>query len=387
MTNNWKKVKIKDLLNYERPDKYIVENDRYTDNGIAVLTANKSFILGYTNETTGIYKNIPVIIFDDFTTDIKYVDFPFKVKSSAIKILKEKNSHVDLLFVYELMSSRTFPNGAHKRYYISQYQNMEVLVPPVEMQHKIASILFSVTEAIRKTDEIIQKTELLKQGLMKELLTKGIGHKKFKKTKLGEIPEEWDIKDLNQITLNITDGKHGDCKNEANSGYYFISVKDIRDGKINYQDARQITKNDFDETHKRTKLEVGDLLLTNSGTIGRMAVVQDNDKVARTTFQKSVAVIKPDKSKINVYYLMHSITLAIEKLTIQSSGSAQVNLLLKDLRSFSIPLPKIQEQDQISDILQGLDLKISRERLKKTQLLLLKTGLMQDIFNQKVQIN
>ncbi|MBI3274128.1 MAG: restriction endonuclease subunit S, partial [Candidatus Colwellbacteria bacterium] len=95
----WQKKQIKDLLDYERPDKYIVESDNYINQGIPVLTANKSFILGYTNEGSGIYKDVPAIIFDDFTTDSKFVDFPFKVKSSAIKILKEKNSDTDLHFV------------------------------------------------------------------------------------------------------------------------------------------------------------------------------------------------------------------------------------------------------------------------------------------------
>src|SRR3989338_8142391 len=84
----WQEKQIKDLLNYERPDKYIVESDRYINQGTPVLTANKSFILGYTDEKGGVYKDVPVIIFDDFTTDSKFVDFPFKVKSSAIKINK-----------------------------------------------------------------------------------------------------------------------------------------------------------------------------------------------------------------------------------------------------------------------------------------------------------
>ena len=88
----WDKKKIKDLLVFERPDDYIVESSVYTKSGkTPVLTANKSFVLGYTDEDFGIYENTPAIIFDDFTTDSKYVDFPFKIKSSAIKILKSKD--------------------------------------------------------------------------------------------------------------------------------------------------------------------------------------------------------------------------------------------------------------------------------------------------------
>ena len=128
--NGWQKKQIKDLLDYERPDKYIVESTNYEDSGTPVLTANKSFILGYTKEDFGIYKDVPVIIFDDFTTESKFVDFPFKVKSSAIKILKCKDKKTNLKFVYELIRSINFSVGNHKRYYISQYQNLDILVTP-----------------------------------------------------------------------------------------------------------------------------------------------------------------------------------------------------------------------------------------------------------------
>ncbi len=85
-SGEWEEVKIREVLEYERPEKHIVKNTEYKKYGIPVLTANKSFILGYTDELANIYEKIPVIIFDDFTTDKKYVNFPFKIKSSAIKI-------------------------------------------------------------------------------------------------------------------------------------------------------------------------------------------------------------------------------------------------------------------------------------------------------------
>ena len=119
----WSTKQIGSLLDFERPDKYIVKSENYNArNTIPVLTANKSFILGYTDEDFGVYKNTPAIIFDDFTTDSKFVDFPFKIKSSAIKILKAKDKDVDLKFVYEVMKSVNFSIANHKRHYISQYQ-------------------------------------------------------------------------------------------------------------------------------------------------------------------------------------------------------------------------------------------------------------------------
>ena len=103
----------------------------------------------------------------------------------------------------------------------------------------------------------------------------------------------------------ITDGKHGDCRNHENSGYFFISAKDIFDGKINYVNARQIKKEDFEEVHKRTNLQPHDILITNSGTIGRIAIATANDKTSKTTFQKSVAIIKKPNSLIDSKYLAY----------------------------------------------------------------------------------
>lgn len=381
MKNNthsvWKKVKIKELLDYERPDKYIVESERYVNQGVPVLTANKSFILGYTNENNGIYEKIPAIIFDDFTTNSKYVDFPFKVKSSAIKILKSKNLNVDLRFIFEKIKSINFPTGNHKRYYISQYQNMEVAIPPLSVQKKIVKILLSADAAIQKTDQIIQKAEVLKKGLLINLISNYLNNK---------IAKQWEIKQLNQVCDLITDGKHGDCKNQTESGYFFISSKDVHDGIIDYTNSRQITKTDFEEADKRTQLGVGDLVMTNSGTIGRMAISQNDPRTRRTTFQKSVAIIKPKKQVISSTYLQYYFLSVLRSLQSTSNGSAQKNLLLKDMRSLLIPVPEIGVQNEIVSVLFAVDQKIIIENTKKEKLLILKRGLVQDIFSQKVQI-
>jgi type I restriction enzyme, S subunit len=103
---------------------------------------------------------------------------------------------------------------------------------------------------------------------------------------------------LQDISLLVTDGKHGDCRNEDGSGFYFVSCKDVRDGWIDYSGARQITEADYLDTHRRTQLETNDIVITNSGTIGRMALVPNAPETNRTTFQKSVAIVKPNQEKV-----------------------------------------------------------------------------------------
>jgi type I restriction enzyme S subunit len=164
--------KLGDFLDYEQPTKYLVEDTEYKDhNQTPVLTAGKSFILGYTNEEIGIFKNLPVIIFDDFTTASKFVDFPFKVKSSAMKMLKPKNEIVNLKFVFELMQTIKFDSIDHKRYWISEYQNIEVIVPKPEEQTRITNIFFDMDAEIEALEKKLEKYKMLKQGMMQELLT------------------------------------------------------------------------------------------------------------------------------------------------------------------------------------------------------------------------
>lgn len=375
----WQKKQIKDLLDYERPDKYIVESDRYTSTGkTPVLTANKSFILGYTDEDFGIYDNIPTIIFDDFTTDSKYVDFPFKIKSSAIKILKNKKD-TDLRFIFEKMKSITFPTGSHKRFYISQYQNMDIAIPPLSEQKKIAEILSTVDEKIQKTDEIIAATEKLKSGLMQELFTRGIGHTKFKKTKIGQIPEEWEVEELQSVTTKIGDGLHGTPKYSDVSEYYFINGNNISEREIKiYPETKKVSV----EEHRVYKKELTDrsILLSINGTIGNVGFY----KGEKVILGKSVAYINCD-NKISKEFIAYQLeTDRISKyFTKELTGTTIKNLSLGTIRRTPIFVPRAEEQQKITEILLSVDEKITISQKLKDKLTSLKRGLMQDLLTGK----
>lgn len=139
------------ILVYEQPTKYIVSSEKYDDSyETPVLTAGKTFVLGYTNETEGIFNKLPVLIFDDFTTASKYVDFPFKVKSSAMKILN-CNLKMNIKFYYYLLQSLDYDASTHKRYWISEFAPMTVPVPPKEKQDKIVE---KVEQLLNLIDQI-----------------------------------------------------------------------------------------------------------------------------------------------------------------------------------------------------------------------------------------
>lgn len=167
---DWEEKSLGECLEYEQPTNYLVNSTEYNDDfETPVLTAGKTFILGYTNEVNGIFKkNLPVIIFDDFTTATQYVDFPFKAKSSAMKILKAKNG-VDIKFIYESMQELKFEVGGHGRHWISIYSNLTIDLPCLKEQTKIANFLSAIDEKIVLVSSQIEDTQEYKKGLLQQL--------------------------------------------------------------------------------------------------------------------------------------------------------------------------------------------------------------------------
>ena len=168
----WIDVDLASILQYEQPSKYLVDEVLiYNKSKIPVLTANKAFILGSTNDTEGVYNKGDCIIFDDFTTDIKYVDFPFKIKSSAIKILTPLKSETNLKFVFEQMKRLKYPLGGHKRYYLSEFQYLPISLPCPAEQKAIADILSKADAEIELLNKKLEAFKLEKKALMQKLLT------------------------------------------------------------------------------------------------------------------------------------------------------------------------------------------------------------------------
>jgi len=232
---------------------------------------------------------------------------------------------------------------------------VELPIPSIEEQRQIVAQYHSITNKIKVNEEICEKLEAAAQALYKhwfvdfefpipstsnpELVEgyKSSGGTMVWNEELGkEIPEGWEVKSLEAITKLITDGKHGNSDDEFQSGYYFISAKDILNEMIDYSNARQITYKDFKETHKRTDLKTGDILITNSGTIGKIAYVFEDKLNSKTTFQKSVAILKPT---IDSQFFFQAIKNNIRELIELAGGSTQSNLLLGDLKTFKILVP------------------------------------------------
>ena len=163
---------IGNVIEFEQPNKYIVSNANYehkkTNDNIPVLTANKAFILGYTNEKEGIYKKGECVIFDDFTMESKYVDFEFKIKSSAIKILTAKGNN-DMYYLFEAINTKKLVSNEHKRHYISIVQHLEIPVADLNTQCYISNLLRRYNKKLSVENEKLKELRILKTGLLQNM--------------------------------------------------------------------------------------------------------------------------------------------------------------------------------------------------------------------------
>ena len=188
------RCKLEEFISYEQPTKYVVDSNQYDDSyKIPVLTAGKSFILGYTDEKNNIFDNLPVIIFDDFTTSVQFVDFPFKVKSSAMKLLKN-TEQADIKYCYYLLKFLQHTPENHKRQWLSATSQNIVELPIIEKQKNI----------VRKLDKILEVID--NQNKQLELLDEAIKARFVEM--FGEIEDydKWESKIWNEV-VTIKNGR------------------------------------------------------------------------------------------------------------------------------------------------------------------------------------
>ena len=168
----WERIELGKLLDYKQPTPYLVKSTDYSDEyPTPVLTAGKTFILGYTDEEFGIFsEDLPTIIFDDFTTASKFVDFPFKAKSSAMKMLVAKDG-VSIKYIFEVMQALSYAIGGHQRHWISIFANIVIGLPCREEQQKITAVSNNADKEIELLEQQLADLQQEKKALMQQLLT------------------------------------------------------------------------------------------------------------------------------------------------------------------------------------------------------------------------
>ena len=333
-----------EVLDYEQPNKYIVESTNYNNKfHTPVLTAGQSFVLGYSNETNDIYsadKVSPVIIFDDFTTSNHWVDFPFKVKSSAMKILTPRQDiAINFRFVYYAMKCIKFSPSNHARHWISVYSKFRIPLPSLEIQSEIVRILdtFKDLEAELEAELAARKKQY--EYYRDELL-------RFKNKS-----------DVNYLRLgDVCDcvDYRGKTPKKTPNGILLITAKNIKKGYIDYTASKEyIAPENFENVMRRGKVKVGDILFTTEAPCGNVALADRED------FALAQRVIKyrVRSDILNNNFLKH-ILLSKEfgdKLSNASTGSTVKGVRGSVLHKLTIPVPPLAEQTRIASILDKFD--------------------------------
>ncbi len=372
----WELRSLAEILNYEQPGAYIVNDTNYKKTGTPVLTANKGFILGYTDESYGVYNDLPVIIFDDFTTDKKFVNFPFKVKSSAIKLLTLKNKNRDdLKFIFECMKNIKFEEKEHKRYYISTYQNIKILVPKTtQEQKKIADCFVSIDKEIDATKRKLELLKEHKKGLMQKLFpAKG---KTLPELRFPEFShrENWNIVSLGEVTEVVNK------RNKSNRTLPVYSINNV-DGFIPQSqqfdgmdsEARGYDISAYKIIGKHTFAY--NPARINVGSIGYSGDLKDILISSLYVCFKTTDIV--DDTFLMCFFNSHIFNQAVE---CNVEGGIRSYLFYENFSRIKLAIPKLDEQKRIVSCIMSIDCEIKKINDKIDLLETHKKGLQQQLF-------
>ena len=341
----WKK--LGEVADYEQPTAYLVKDTKYKDDySTPVLTAGKTFILGYTNETEGIYEasKHPTIIFDDFTTALRWVDFDFKAKSSAMKMITSKDESVCLLkYIYYWLC--TVPSGLnegdHKRQWISNYANKDFPIPPLSVQSRIVEILDKFTSLEAELEAELELRKKQYAYYREQLLN-------FSYTP----PSEFNVvyKKLGEICTKVCSGG---TPSTSNPEYYKGNIPWLRTQDVDWKDVYDTDIKITEEAIKHSSAQWIPANCVIVAMYGATAAKACINRIPLTTNQ-ACCNLQVDENIAHYKYVYHWICREYERLRALGEGS-QSNLSGKKIKDYKIPLPPLSEQARIVEILDKFD--------------------------------
>ena len=343
-------MKIKDFIDYEQPNEYIVESDRYNSKyNTPVLTAGQSFILGYTNESKGVYEKGPCIIFDDFTTSVHYVDFPFKVKSSAMKILTTK-SNADIKYCYYLLLSLSKMPPNHKRQWISTTSEKSYVLPSMDKQISIVKQLDLISDTIANYTNQIENLDNLVKARFIEMFGDPVADtRNWGQTLLKEHLES--IKYGTSTPPIFTD-----------DGYAFIRATNIKNGKIVTNDMKYIPQEEADRLEK-CKLSGGEIIIVRSGVNAGDTCIVTDEYIGQYAGYDMILVLSSDLHPVFFNTLINTeyMDKVVKPLT---RRAAQPHLNSEQTQRLPIIEVPFELQEQFADFVKQVDK--SRFDIKKS---------------------
>lgn len=332
----------------------------------------------------------PVIVKED--------DGQFSIKNVAL--IKFNNSILNNVFLKNLLNStfiekifnRISDGGVQKFIALGTIRKLPIPLPPLKEQQKIASILSSVDETIKKTKGILEQATLVKRGIMHELFSEGIGNTEYKDSEVGRIPKSWKVVDMGTI-FDTIDGDRG--KNYPNTndfideGYcLFLDTKNVTKSGFMFDTKKFISK-EKDKMLRNGKLSRNDFVMTSRGSIGNIAFYSENVPYENIRINSAMLILRPYDKDLNFDFWMHLLRgRVIEKYIRKFKvGSAQPHITKKSFQQLKVSIPSSsKEQQKISNILNEFDNKIRNEEENLLYLDSLKRGLMQQLLTGKVRV-
>lgn len=307
-----------------------------------IIDQGQSDIAGYTDQSEGLFTDVPVIVFGDHTRIIKYINRPFFLGADGTKILKSKIPDANYKYLYYALKNAKIPNTGYNRHF-KWLKQISISYPEHEKQSMIVEILDKLEDSIDNYNTILGLLDKLVKARFIEMFGT-----------LDDPADEFEKATLKKLCNKITDGKHGGCTSEEGTQRYFVGAREIYDDEVHYDTAPEINVEEFEKDYKRCNIEIGDFLIVNTGaTIGKSAIASD-ERTEHTLLQKSVALLKIKKDKLNPVFLKWCYRVNTRMYMVQSA-SAQPNLLLSKINGTVIYVPSIERQNQFADFVQQVD--------------------------------
>ncbi len=316
--------------------------------------------------------------------------------STDLLVLTNVDNKVSAGFLVYLIHSNQFIQNSisatsgtnHPRTSWKEISKFKFGLPPLPEQRRIAEVLGTVDSAIQKVGGAIERTERLKKGLMQRLLTRGIGHERFKESEVGGVPEEWEVARLGEVLTDISYGTSVKA-NDENQGLPVLGIPNILSGKIDENNLRYVYLSEQEK--QNLTLKVGDVLIVrtnaNSKYIGRSALFEN--KTGTWVYASYLIRIRVDTKKVIPNYLikfLQSEKVRRQFLSIARTSAGNYNINTQGIRSINICLPNIFEQRRIAEILSAVDRKLELERRRKEKLERVKKGLMDELLTGRKRV-
>ena len=377
LPENWTTLTVEDSLRKVKSKKVssIPKSNYLVSGAFPVIDQSSEFIAGWTDAAESvIIDNLPIVVFGDHTRTFKYVDFPFAIGADGTKLLYANDDVLDVRFFYFALLNLKVPNKGYNRHY-RYLRELSVVIPSLPEQRAIASILGAIQEAKFARQKEIALERERKAALMEYLFSHGTKGEPRKQTEIGEIPESWEIVELNKVCLKIVDCPHSTPK-FVESGVLCTRNVNIRSGIYVKEPASYTSEDEYQERIKRLTPQEGDILFSREAPIGEACVIPRD---TRLSLGQRLMLLRVNPLILDAYFLVQSfyVTELRSRLLSQGRGVTAKHLNVGDVKRLEIPIPSLNEQQEISEVLIAFNAKIAA--LEK------ETALLDELFHAMLE--